>query len=85
MCYPFSRGEQILKNNLLKIQAVGSGWTVLELRFACLQILFSYVSTTFELDWSLWLTYNWDEPLYMVPLKTSNYLIQLVILKVLTI
>lgn len=50
MCYPFSRGEQILKNNLLKIQAVGSDWTVLELRFACLQILFSCVSTTFELD-----------------------------------
>lgn len=87
MCHPFSRGEQILKNNLLKIQAeaVGSGWTVLELKFACLQILFSCVSATFELDWSLWLTYDWDEPLYMVPLTTSNYLIQLVILKVLTI
>lgn len=50
MCHPFSKGQQILKNNLLKIQAVGSGWTVLELRFACLQTLFSYVSTTFELD-----------------------------------
>lgn len=37
----FSKEGKSLKNNLVKIKEVGSGWTVLEVRFACLQILFS--------------------------------------------
>ena len=45
--YPFSRREQVLKDNL-RFRQVGGDWTVLEFRFACLQILFSCVSTIFE-------------------------------------